>query len=229
MCHASGASATNSRLGSTAFSTTVERSSSPSCQVDSRRESAWRMPMLEVPVVARGGHVVDVVVGEADALDQRRLDQPVRSRTKPVIAALTETVPATPPSAVGARSFVTEPSGAAASVFSVTPPATRQKGYIELRKYVDLARDNTGNHVYLVDEKAEQHHGVEGKVGFRVFGEPSLDCIHRTEKAMTQPHAFKAAELCLEGAVRGAADRIAAHIERRCKCHSWKVALGRFS
>jgi hypothetical protein len=31
----------------------------------------------------------------------------------------------------------------------------------------------------------------------RSFGELVLDCLIRTEKAMTQAHAFKAAELCL--------------------------------
>ncbi len=72
-----------------------------------------------------------------------------------------------------------------------------EKGYIELRKYVDIARDKTGNHVYLVDQTGEQRFDVEGKVGYRYFGELILDCIHRTEKAMTQTHAFKAAELCL--------------------------------
>jgi predicted dehydrogenase len=73
-----------------------------------------------------------------------------------------------------------------------------QKGMIELRKYVDVARDKTGNHVYLVDDSGEHHFEVEGKVGFRYFGELILDCLQRTEKAMTQVHAFKAAELCLK-------------------------------
>jgi predicted dehydrogenase len=71
------------------------------------------------------------------------------------------------------------------------------KGYLELRKYVDVGRDKTGNHVYLVDGRGEQHLEVEGKVGYRFFGEFILDCLNRTEKAMTQAHAFKAAELCL--------------------------------
>ncbi len=71
------------------------------------------------------------------------------------------------------------------------------KGYIELRKYVDVGRDKIGNHVYLVDDKGEQHIETDGKVGYRFFGELILDCLHRTEKAMTQAHAFKAAELCL--------------------------------
>ena len=71
------------------------------------------------------------------------------------------------------------------------------KGYIELRKYVDVGREKTGDHVYLVDETGERHLNVAGQVGFRFFGELILDCLHHTEKAMTQAHAFKAAELCL--------------------------------
>ena len=72
------------------------------------------------------------------------------------------------------------------------------KGYIELRKYVDVGREKTGNHVYLVDDRGEHHLPVEGQVGYRFFGEFILDCLNRTEKAMTQAHAFKAAELCLK-------------------------------
>jgi len=72
------------------------------------------------------------------------------------------------------------------------------KGSIELRKYVDVARDKVGDHVYLTDGKAEQHIPVSGKVGFRFFGEFILDCLNRTEKAMTQAHAFKAAEISLK-------------------------------
>jgi predicted dehydrogenase len=72
------------------------------------------------------------------------------------------------------------------------------KGYIELRKYVDVARDKQGDQLYLVDDKGEQHINVTGQVGFRFFGELILDCLNRTEKAMTQAHAFKAAELCLK-------------------------------
>ena len=71
------------------------------------------------------------------------------------------------------------------------------KGYIELRKYVDVGRDKTGDHVYIVDDKGEQHLEVAGKVGFKFFGQLILDCLNRTEQAMTQAHTFKAAELCL--------------------------------
>jgi predicted dehydrogenase len=71
------------------------------------------------------------------------------------------------------------------------------KATIELRKYIDVARETVGDHVYIVDAKGMQHLSVAGKVGFRFFGELILDCIHGTEKAMTQAHAFKASELSL--------------------------------
>ena len=81
------------------------------------------------------------------------------------------------------------------------------KGYIELRKYVDVGRDRAGDNLYLVDGSGEQYLNVAGKVGFRFFGELILDCLNRTEIAMTQEHAFKAGELCLRA--QAAARRIA--------------------
>ena len=80
------------------------------------------------------------------------------------------------------------------------------KGYIELRKYVDVGRDKAGDNLILVDDHGEKFMNVAGKVGFRFFGEMILDCLHRTEKAMTQAHVFKAAELCLRA--QAAAKRI---------------------
>ena len=80
------------------------------------------------------------------------------------------------------------------------------KGYIELRKYVDVGREKQGNQVYIVDGKGEYYANVSGKVGYRFFGELILDCLNRTEKAMTQAHAFKAAELCLKA--QAAAQRL---------------------
>ena len=71
------------------------------------------------------------------------------------------------------------------------------KGYIELRKYIDVARDKAGENVYIVDDSGERYINVTGQVGFPFFGRLILDCLNRTEKAMTQAHAFKAAELCL--------------------------------
>lgn len=75
---------------------------------------------------------------------------------------------------------------------------TGTEGTIEIRKFVDVAREETGDHLYLVDKNGEKHYALSGKVGFPFFGELIKDCIHRTENAMTQKHAFKAAELCLK-------------------------------
>ena len=71
------------------------------------------------------------------------------------------------------------------------------EGYIELRKYIDVARDRAGDQLYLVDGRGEQHLELAGKVGFPFFGQLIRDCLERTERAMTREHAFKAAELCL--------------------------------
>ena len=70
-------------------------------------------------------------------------------------------------------------------------------GYIELRKYLDVGRDAESDQLYLVDGKGERHIRTRGTVGFPFFGQLILDCLERTERAMTQEHAFKAAELCL--------------------------------
>lgn len=74
---------------------------------------------------------------------------------------------------------------------------TGTEGTIEIRKYVDVAREETGDHLYLVNKEGEKHFSLSGTVGFPFFGEFIKDCINRTENAMTQAHAFKAAELCL--------------------------------
>lgn len=72
------------------------------------------------------------------------------------------------------------------------------EGYIELRKYIDVARETSSDHVYLVNKDGEQHIPVSGKVAYPYFGQLILDCLNRTENAMTQEHAFKAAELCVK-------------------------------
>lgn len=72
------------------------------------------------------------------------------------------------------------------------------EGYIEVRKYMDFARPESGGDlVFIADQKKEQLIDCKGKVGFPYFGQLILDCLHRTENAMTQTHAFKAAELAM--------------------------------
>jgi predicted dehydrogenase len=71
------------------------------------------------------------------------------------------------------------------------------KGFIELRKYLDVGRDTGGDQLFLANGEGGQLLSLAGKVGFPFFGQLILDCLNRTERAMTQAHAFKAAELCL--------------------------------
>ena len=73
------------------------------------------------------------------------------------------------------------------------------EGFIEIRKYINLAADTVdGNHVFLVNGKGEKYINATGMTGYPFFGQLILDCLNRTENAMTQAHAFKAAELCLQ-------------------------------
>lgn len=73
------------------------------------------------------------------------------------------------------------------------------EGYIELRKYINIGDEKeSSNHVFVVNKDGEFHYEVTGQVGYPYFGELILDCINRTENAMTQEHAFKAAELSVK-------------------------------
>ena len=72
------------------------------------------------------------------------------------------------------------------------------KGFIEIRKYVNLASEqNGGGHIFVVNDKGEKYVNAVGVTGYPFFGQLILDCLNRTENAMTQEHAFKAAELSL--------------------------------
>ena len=73
------------------------------------------------------------------------------------------------------------------------------EGFIEQRKYMQLGDKEAGpGHLYLANGTEETHYNVAGKVGYPFFGELVLDCLNRTENAMTQEHAFKAAELSVK-------------------------------
>jgi len=81
------------------------------------------------------------------------------------------------------------------------------EGTLELRKYLDLATDEGGDQLLLVNAEGEQRMSLAGEVGFRYFGQLIRDCLDGTEHAMTQQHALKAAELCVKAQMQ--ADRIA--------------------
>lgn len=71
-------------------------------------------------------------------------------------------------------------------------------GYLELRKYIDITTDNGGGQVLLVNHDGQQRFDADGRTGFPFFGQLIRDCLDRTEIAMTQAHAFKAAELSIQ-------------------------------
>ena len=72
------------------------------------------------------------------------------------------------------------------------------KGYIELRKYIDVAASKERDHVILVNDDGEQHFRVNGTVGFPFFGRLIRDSLDRSETAMGQEHTFRAIEIAIE-------------------------------
>ena len=71
------------------------------------------------------------------------------------------------------------------------------EGNIECRKYNDVARQAPASKVFLTNAQGEQEIDCLGQSSFPYFGQLILDCLHRTENAMSQAHVFKAAELSL--------------------------------
>ena len=70
-------------------------------------------------------------------------------------------------------------------------------GYIELRKYVDIAGRDGGNHLFLVDKKETRY--IDCTNDPLPYGQQLIsDIQNRTETAMTQDHCFLATELALK-------------------------------
>ncbi|WP_299037674.1 Gfo/Idh/MocA family protein [uncultured Pseudokineococcus sp.] len=69
------------------------------------------------------------------------------------------------------------------------------EGFIEQRKYLNIGTQDGPGHLYLANGDEETHIEARGRVGYPFFGQLVRDCLERTETAMTQEHAFKAAEL----------------------------------
>jgi len=70
------------------------------------------------------------------------------------------------------------------------------EGYIEMRKYVDIAGREGGNHLFLVNQKEVKYYNCNEV--YMPYGEQLVDdVVNRTETAMTQAHCFLATELAL--------------------------------
>lgn len=71
------------------------------------------------------------------------------------------------------------------------------EGYIELRKNIDIAGRDGGNHLFLVNNKETKY--IDCSKEPLPYGERLVDdIINRTETAMTQEHCFHATELALK-------------------------------
>lgn len=69
-------------------------------------------------------------------------------------------------------------------------------GYIEMRKYIDIAGREGGNHLFLVNQKETKYYNCSNV--HMPYGEQLVsDVVHRTETAMGQEHCFLATELAL--------------------------------
>lgn len=70
------------------------------------------------------------------------------------------------------------------------------EGYIEMRKYIDIAGREGGDHLFLVNRKETKYYNCS-KV-YMPYGEQLVsDVVNRTGTAMTQDHCFLATELAL--------------------------------
>lgn len=75
------------------------------------------------------------------------------------------------------------------------------EGSLEVRKYIDLAREAPASRLFWVNGESEAEIDCHNRSGFPFFGALIRDVLDRTENAMTQAHAFKAAELSLQAQV----------------------------
>jgi predicted dehydrogenase len=71
------------------------------------------------------------------------------------------------------------------------------EGYIELRKYVDIAGREGTDHLFLVDHEATRHIDCSD-APLPYYERLIADVFERTESAMPQAHCFKVCELALE-------------------------------
>jgi predicted dehydrogenase len=70
------------------------------------------------------------------------------------------------------------------------------EGYIEIRKNIDIAGHEGGNHLFLVNNKETRYFDCNKDP--LPYGEQFIsDILNRTETAMTQDHCFLATELAL--------------------------------
>ncbi|MBL8360982.1 MAG: Gfo/Idh/MocA family oxidoreductase [Rubrivivax sp.] len=71
------------------------------------------------------------------------------------------------------------------------------EGYIELRKYIDIAGRSGGNHLFISNRDGTRHIPCEG-LPLPYFAALARDVHERTETAMSQRHVFEVCRLSLQ-------------------------------
>ncbi|MDO5352027.1 MAG: Gfo/Idh/MocA family oxidoreductase [Succinatimonas sp.] len=71
------------------------------------------------------------------------------------------------------------------------------KGYIEMRKYINVTSNIEGDHVFYVDEEGEHYINASGKYGFPFFKQMIRDILDNTNTAMDQEYIFRVMALAI--------------------------------
>ncbi len=71
------------------------------------------------------------------------------------------------------------------------------KGYIELRKYLNVASSKEGDQVFYVNDEGEHHLEASGKYGFPFFKRMIRDILDGTNNAMDQEYIFRVMSLAI--------------------------------
>ena len=71
------------------------------------------------------------------------------------------------------------------------------KGFIEIRKYTDLAKSNSGNHLFYANNEEVKHIDCNN-VKLPYFTNLINDVLNRSEKACSQELTFLTMELAIK-------------------------------
>ena len=83
-----------------------------------------------------------------------------------------------------------------------------EKGYVEVRKNVNIGVDKTGEHVFFVTEEGTYHDSVQGKIGSNFFHRVLADVVHRTDTALPLEETITTMALCLQAQAQALEDSI---------------------
>ena len=72
------------------------------------------------------------------------------------------------------------------------------KGTLEVRKYCDAGRNAPASLIIKTDNNSSEIIDCSNQSAYPFFGQLILDCLNRTEQAMSQTHIFLAAELSMQ-------------------------------